>query len=520
LTHDSRWTVEEQERDGVTDELNFMTARDLARRVRDRELSAVEVLQAHLEQIDRVNPIVNAIVTLLPERALAAASAADAALARGDDVGPLHGLPIAHKDTLATKGIRTTQGSPIYVDAVPDENALIVERIQGAGAIPIGKTNVPEFGAGSQTFNTLFGTTLNPYDLSKTPGGSSGGAAAALASGLQPIADGSDLGGSLRNPGGYCNVVGFRPSPGRVPKINTKSAWFDMTVNGPLARTVGDVALMMSVIAGPDRRSPITLEDPGRIFAQPLERDFRGIRVAWSRDLGGLPVDPRTTAVLEARRGVFADLGIDLVEAEPDLSGADEVFHIFRAWDFELSYGDLLDNHRDQLKDTVIWNVEQGRALTGPDIGRAARLRSEIYRRVQSFFADYEFLLLPVSQVPPFPADIPYPTEINGRPMASYIEWMRTCSRITVTGHPAISVPAGFTPEGLPVGLQIVGRTRDDWGVLQLAHAFEGATNHWRHRPPSLAGVPASIENREPASSVCDPAGMMLQTRSESFNSF
>jgi amidase len=477
----------------VSDELNFMTARELVRRIQNREVSAVEVLLAHLEQIDRVNPVVNAIVTLLPERARAAARAADAALARGDDVGPLHGLPIAHKDTLATKGIRTTQGSPIYVDAVPEENALIVERIQRAGAIPIGKTNVPEFGAGSQTFNTVFGTTLNPYDLSKTPGGSSGGAAAALAAGMHPIADGSDLGGSLRNPGGYCNVVGFRPSPGRVPNINTNSAWFDMTVNGPLARTVGDVALMMSVIAGPDLRSPITLEDPGAIFARPLGRDFQGTRVAWSRDLGGLPVDPHTTAVLESQRGVFADLGIDLVEAEPDLSGADEVFHIFRAWDFELSYGDLLDNHRDQLKDTVIWNVEQGLAVTGPEISRAARVRSEIYRRVHDFFGEYEFLLLPVSQVPPFPADIPYPIEINGTPMATYIEWMRTCSRITVTGHPAISVPAGLTPEGLPVGLQIVGRARDDWGVLQLAHAFESATNHWRLRPPSLADATAQV---------------------------
>jgi amidase len=477
----------------VTDEVNFMTARELARRIRARELSAVDVVQAHLDQIGRVNPLVNAIVTLLPERALADARAADAALARGDAVGPLHGLPIAHKDTLATKGIRTTQGSPIYHDFVPEENALIVERLQGAGAISIGKTNVPEFGAGSQTFNTVFGTTLNPYDLTMTPGGSSGGAAAALAAGMHPIADGSDLGGSLRNPGGYCNVVGFRPSPGRVPKINTKSAWFDMTVNGPLARTVGDVALMMSAIAGPDLRSPITLEDPGTIFARPLKRDFRGVRVAWSRDLGGLPVDPRTTAVLESQRGVFADLGIDVVEAEPDLRGADDVFHIFRAWDFESSYGDLYDTRRDQLKDTVIWNVEQGRALSGPEIGRAARLRSENFRRTHDFFAEYEFLLLPVSQVPPFPADVPYPTEINGTPMTTYIEWMRTCSRITVTAHPAISVPAGFTPEGLPVGLQIVGRARDDWGVLQLAHAFEEVTHHWRHRPPRLDDVSAQV---------------------------
>lgn len=470
----------------MTDDLNFVSARELARRIQAREVSAVEVLDAHLEQIGRVDPFVNAIVTLLPERARAQAEAADAALARGEDVGPLHGLPIAHKDTTDTKGIRTTYGSPIYRDFVPEENTLIVERIQRAGAIPIGKTNVPEFGAGSQTFNTVFGATRNPYDLTKTPGGSSGGAAAALATGMHPIADGSDLGGSLRNPGGYCNVVGFRPSPGRVPKVSSQSAWFDMTTNGPLARTVGDVALLMSVIAGPDNRSPISLDDPGAVFAAPLERDFRGVRVAWSRDLGGLPVDPRTTAVLESQRGVFADLGIELIEAEPDLRDADEVFHILRAWNFESGYGELLDTRRDELKVTVIWNIEQGRELSGADVARAYRLRSALYQRVQAFFGEFDFLLAPVSQVPPFPVDTEYPTEINGMPMGTYIEWMRTCSRITVTAHPAISVPAGFTAEGLPVGLQIVGRARDDFGVLQLAHAFEQATNHWQQRPPVL----------------------------------
>jgi amidase len=464
-------------------ELNFLPARELARRIRAREVSSVEVMQAHLDQIARVNPIVNAIITLLPERAMESARAADAALARGDAVGALHGLPIAHKDTTATKGIRTTQGSPLYRDFVPEENALIVERIQSAGAIPIGKTNVPEFGAGSQTFNTLFGTTLNPYDLRRTPGGSSGGAAVALATGMHPIADGGDLGGSLRNPAGYCNVVGFRSSPGRVPRIGSSMAWFDMTVDGPMARTVGDVALLMSVIAGPDRRSPIALDEPGALFVRPLQRDFRGIRIAWSRDLGGLPVDPRTTAVLEAQRGVFADLGIEVIDAEPDLRDADEIFHIYRAWSFESGHGAELDNHRDQLKDTVIWNVEQGRALSGPDIGRAMRLRSDLYRRVQKFFQNYDFLLAPVSQLPPFPAGIPYPTEIAGTQMSTYIEWMRSCSRITVTAHPAISVPAGFTPDDLPVGLQIVGRARDDWGVLQLAHAFEEATGFWQRRP-------------------------------------
>jgi amidase len=475
----------------VTDELNFLTARELTRLMRSREVSAVEVMTAHLDQIERVNPAVNAIVTLLPERAMAGARAADAAIGREKVVGPLHGLPIAHKDTTDTKGIRTTRGSPIYRDHVPTENALIVERLQSAGAIAIGKTNVPEFGAGSQTFNTVFGTTRNPYDLTKTPGGSSGGAAAALATGMQPVADGSDLGGSLRNPGGYCNVVGFRPSPGRVPKINAKSAWFDMSVYGPLARTVGDVALLMSAIAGPDLRDPLSLDDPGAVFARPLARSFQGVRVAWSRDLGGLPVDPRTTTVLEHQRDVFTGLGVEVVDAEPDLSGADEVFHVFRAWAFELGHGEEYDTHRDLLKDTVQWNVEAGRMLSGPEIGRAMRLRSEIYRRAQEFFEEYEFLLLPVSQLPPFSNEIPYPTEVAGVQMATYIEWMRSCSRITVTGHPAISVPAGFTSDGLPVGLQIVGRARDDWGVLQLAHAFEEATGYWRQRPAVAAGTPA-----------------------------
>ncbi len=470
----------------MTDELNFATARELARRIREREVSASEVLEAHLARIEQVNPLVNAIITLLPDRAREQAAAADAALARGDAVGPLHGLPIAHKDTTETKGIRTTKGSPIYRDYIPEQNDLIVERIQAAGAIPIGKTNVPEFGAGSQTFNTLFGPTRNPYDLATTPGGSSGGAAAALATGMHPIADGSDLGGSLRNPGGYCNVVGFRPSAGRVPKVSSQSAWFDMTTTGPLARTVGDVALLMSVVAGPDNRSPICLDAPASTFAAPLDRDFRGARVAWSRNLGGLPVDPRTTAVLESQRPVFSSLGIEVVEDEPDLGAADEVFQILRAWEFANGYGDLLATHRDQLKATVIWNIEQGQTLSGADVARAFRLRSELYQGVQAFFDRYDYLLAPVSQVPPFPVDTEYPTEVNGTPMATYIEWMRSCSRITTTAHPAISVPAGFTPEGLPVGLQIVGRARDDFAVLQLAHAFEQATNHWQRRPPVL----------------------------------
>jgi amidase len=460
----------------------FMTARELAALLHAREISAVELLEAHLEQIARVNPLVNAIVTLVPERAQAAAQAADEATARGDTLGPLHGLPIAHKDMALTKGIRTTFGSPIFRDYVPEEDAIIVERLRGAGAITIGKTNTPEFGAGSQTYNEVFGETLNPYDVTKTCGGSSGGAAVALACGMMPIADGSDLGGSLRNPAGFCNVVGLRPSPGRVPSL-APTGWSPLGVTGPMARTVQDVALMLSAIAGPDARSPIAIEEPARRFAAPLDRDFRDVRIAWSRDLGGLPVDPRVTAVIDAQRAAFQALGCEIDDAELDFDGADEAFKVWRAWGIELVRGALLEQHRPAIKQTVIDEIERGRALTGPELGRADVLRTQLYHRVREFMATREFMVLPVSQVPPFPVEERYVTEINGVAMHSYIDWMKSCYYISVVGLPAISVPCGFTPEGLPVGVQIVGRHHDDLGVLQLAHAFEQATGCWRMRP-------------------------------------
>ncbi len=468
-------------------ELCFLTATELAHRIRTKSVSCREVMEAHLAQIERINPKVNAIVTLLPERALERARQADEALARGDEIGPLHGLPMAHKDLVLTKGIRTTFGSPIFADFVPDQDEIIVERLRSAGAITIGKTNTPEFGAGSQTFNAVFGETLNPYDLTKTCGGSSGGAAVALACGMQPIADGSDLGGSLRNPASFCNVVGFRPSPGRVPIWPARVAWCPLPVEGPMARTVQDVALMLSVIAGPDPRAPISISEPGHLFRRSLERNFAGVRIAWSRDLGGLLVDPRVTAVLEKQRGVFSLLGCNVEEAQPDLRDADEAFRVWRAWLFELGFGEMLRTHRAQMKDTVVWNIEEGVKLTGPQIGQAERKRTELYRRVRQFMERYEFLVLPVSQVPPFDVKQRYVTEINGIKLDTYLDWMRSCYYITVTGLPAVSVPCGFTPEGLPVGVQIVGRHHDDWGVLQLAHAFEQATGFGRQRPGVVA---------------------------------
>ena len=464
-------------------EICFMTAAELSQRIRAKDLSARQVMEAFLTQIERVNPKVNAIVTLLPEQAIEQATAADEVLTRGEAVTALHGLPIAHKDLFPTRGIRTTFGSPIFKDFVPAEDALIVERLKKAGAITIGKTNTPEFGAGAQTYNEVFGETLNPYDTSMTCGGSSGGAAVALACGMLPIADGSDTGGSLRIPANFCNVVGFRTSPGRVPIWPNVVGWFPITVQGPMARTVRDAALILSAIAGPDPRSPIAIADPGSQFYRPLERDFTGVRIAWGHNLGGLPVDARVTNTIDSQRSVFDDLGCVVEDGEPDFAGADEVFKIWRAWRFELAYSDLLKTHRDQLKDTVIWNIEEGMKLNGPQIGQAELKRTEIYHRVRKFMETYEFIILPVNQVPPFDVTQRYVTEIAGEKMETYIDWMKSCYYVTVTGLPAISVPCGFTPEGLPIGVQIVGRHQDDFGVLQLAYAFEQATEFWKQRP-------------------------------------
>jgi amidase len=468
----------------VSTDLCFLTATELARRISAREVSVTEVVQAHLAQIARVNPKVNAIVTLTAERALDDARAKDAALARGEAAGPLFGLPVAHKDLVPTRGIRTTFGSPIYRDHVPDQDALLVERLRAAGAVTIGKTNTPEFGAGSQTFNEVFGRTVNPYDPTKTCGGSSGGAAVALACGMLPIADGSDTGGSLRNPASFCNVVGLRGAIGRVPAWPTDNAWALLHVPGPMARTVADVALMLSAMAGPDRRAPNAVAEPGDRFRAPLGRDFKGVRIAWSRDLGGLPVDRRVTQVLDAQRATFAALGCQVEDGQPDFAEARQVFQVQRALNFATRYGPLLERHRDKIKDTVIWNIEEGQKLTALEIGVADQARTRLYHRVREFMERHEFLLLPAAQVPPFDVTQPYITEINGVRLPTYIDWMRVCSDITVTGLPAISVPAGFTDEGLPVGLQIVGRHQDEWGVLQLAHAFEQATGFHKRRPP------------------------------------
>jgi amidase len=457
-----------------------LSAVEMARLMREGSLSAVELTAAHLERIGRINPKLNAIVTLVPEQAMAAALAADQARARGHSLGLLHGLPVVHKDLQPTKGIRTTFGSPIYRDFVPDIDALLVERARSAGAILLGKSNTPEFGAGSQTFNAVFGATLNPWDTNKTCGGSSGGAAVALATGMTALADGSDLGGSLRNPAAFCGVVGLRTSPGRVPAWPVSTAWSPLSVEGPMGRTVADLALYLAAIAGPDTRAPLSISEPGARFAKPLGRDFRDVRIAWWTSLDGIAFESEVRTIVDAQRGVFEALGCIVEEAEPDWSGVDSSFRTLRQLERLIHLQALRKAHPAAIKDTILAELDAAERLSADEIGAALQRQTEIYERMRRFMQRYEYFVLPVTQVLPFDVRQPYPREIEGQPMSTYIDWMKSCYYVSMTAAPAISVPCGFTASALPVGLQIVARHRDDWGLLQMAHAFEQAVAHQR----------------------------------------
>jgi amidase len=466
-----------------------MRGRELARLIRDRGVSAREVMAAFLAQIERVNPKINAIVAKLSDdKCLALADEADRCLARGDEVGPLHGLPFAFKDLDPAVGFPLTRGSTIFKNFMPSEDSLLVERLRKAGVIPIGKTNVSEFGMGSHTYNDLYGTTLNPYDLTKSAGGSSGGAGAALAAGLLPLASGSDLGGSLRNPANFNNIVALRPTVGLVPTAPTLLPFLGFTVKGPMARSVADVAFLLSAMAGADPRDPACYPSDPRKFAARLERDFKGVRVAWCPDLGGLPVDRRVHAVLDTQRQTFANLGCVVEDACPDLSGADEVFLTIRAWNYWHTLGPLLEKHREEMKPEAVWQIESGSRFTGSEIAKAMTCHGELMEHTRRFQEKYEFLLCAVNQLPPFDATITWPREIEGVKMEHYMAWMKSAYWITPTFCPAIAVPAGFTADGLPVGIQIVGRYRDDFGVLQIAHSFEWATGFGRRRPQIALG--------------------------------
>ena len=441
---------------------------ELARLIRSRELSATELLGAVLARIEQVNPALNAIVTLAAEQAAAVAARLDEQAARGSFAGPLHGLPIAVKDLAETAGIRTTYGSPVFASFVPARDAPHVALLKQAGAVVIGKTNTPEFGAGSQTFNPVFGPTRNPYDTRLTPGGSSGGAAAAVAARMIPFADGSDLAASVRNPAAFCGLVGLRTTPGLVPA----DVLDPLAVVGPIARTAPDAALLLAGMCGSDPGLPLARPDRPGDFLGLRQAQLPGLRVAWTFDLGDLPVQPEVRSVLAACRGALEDAGCAVTDAAPALSEADEVFQVLRAA-LMAGLAPFLRAHRDQVKATLAWNIEKGVALGGEQIAAAHAAHAQVFARFRDFLAGgpYDVLALPTVQVVPFPVEQEWVTQINGVPMATYIDWMRSCSRITVTAHPAVSVPAGLTSAGLPVGLQLVGRYGADRRLLEIAAA-------------------------------------------------
>jgi amidase len=477
-------------------DLCFLPATQLARLYRTRRISPLEVMQAVLARIDAVNPTVNACVTVARESALAEARRATRLLSRRSAaLPPLHGVPVSIKDLFATKGIRTTWASLIYKDYVPDADDLVVERLKVAGAIVVGKTNTPEFGAGGNTFNAVFGATHNPWNPALTCGGSSGGAAVAVATGMGPIAQGSDLGGSLRVPAAFCGVVGFRTTPGLVPSHPRALAWDTLGAIGPIARTVADVALMLSAMAGPDDRVPLSYEVDTSQFTRAVRApSIKGWKVAWTPDLHGLiPVDDEVRRVAHDAVRVFRGLGARIETACPDFSEVPDIIRGTRALSMVALHADKLPQWREQMQKDLVSDVEQGLALTTRDIARSELLRSALWQRVQTFMTTRDLLVLPTVAVPPFPAEQPYPTEINGKPLDSYFQWFSLTYGITLTGLPAISVPCGFTRSGLPVGLQIVGRRRQEVAVLRAAAAFEAAAPWAARLPPVVTALEAGV---------------------------
>ncbi len=477
-----------------TTEICFASAARLAHMVRTRKLSCTEVMNAFYDRIEEANPYLNAICTLIERQsACDQAQLLDHRIQAGESLGALAGLPIGVKDLVETSAIRTSMGSPLFADFIPSYDALMVSRMKAADAIIIGKTNVPEFGAGSHSFNRLFGVTRNPYDINRSAGGSSGGAAAALAAGMLPLADGSDLGGSLRNPASFCNVVGFRPSPGRVPTWPSPSPYAPLPVLGPMGRSVADVALLLSVIAGPDQRAPLSIEqNPDRFAAlfrvasegSPSGANVtKGTRIAWSRDLGFLPVESSVIDVLENAVTTLTDLGCRVSEDAPDLRGSEEVFLTLRAAAFASRFKKPLEKTPELLKDTIRWNTEVGLALSVTDIARAEERRVALFERTLRFFDDYDFLVLPAAQVSPFPVEWDWVKDIEGTHFENYLQWMQICCAITLTTLPSISVPAGFTADGLPVGLQIVAKPHADLELLRFAMAFESLRKFAQKRP-------------------------------------
>ncbi|HEX2440936.1 MAG TPA: amidase family protein [Methylomirabilota bacterium] len=474
-------------------DLTFLAAGELIKLYRTRRVSPLEVMQALLARIDAVNPRVNAIVTLARDAALWNARRATATLKRGATLPPLFGVPVTIKDVTPTAGIRTTQGSKLFEDHVPVEDALVVQRLKAAGAIVLGKTNTPEFAFGPNTVNALFGATRNPWDLSRTAGGSSGGAAAALATGMCPLAEGTDLGGSLRGPASFCGVIGFRTTPGLIPRYPSALAWDSYSVEGPMARTVSDTALMLSVMAGPDDRAPLSYDvDTRQLVAATRAPSVKGWRVAWTIDLGGLVlVDDEVRAIVEHAVAVFRGLGARVEAACPDMSDVPEIVRLTRGQLMVARHADKLAEHRAILQAGLVENTEAGLAQTPREIAEGELLRTRQWQRVREFLEPRDVWLTPTMAVPPFPVEHPHILEVNGKPVGRAMQRSHLTYAFSVLGLPAISIPCGFTRAGLPVGLQIVGKRRGEAAVLRAAAAFELA-QPWADRRPPVLGAPTA----------------------------
>jgi len=474
-------------------DLILADALDLSQWIRLRKVSCHEVMNAFLDHIERVNTPANAIVSLRPRDVLLReADERDAQLARGEYLGWLHGIPQAPKDLMATAGLASTQGSPIFRNEVPAADALTAARMRAQGAIFIGKTNTPEFGLGSHTYNPVFGTTLNAYDPSRSAGGSSGGAAVALALRMLPVADGSDMMGSLRNPAGWNNVFGFRPSQGRVPAAPAPDLFFhQLSQGGPMGRSVADLAMLLATQAGYDARAPLSLDEDASVFTGPLARDFGGTRIGWLGDYDGyLPMEDGVLALCESALRDFEAIGCHV---EPARAG----FPMERVWQAWITLrqfscaGTLGGLWRDPakralLKPEAVWEAESGQRLSGADIWNASVLRSQWYNALLALFERYDYLVLPTAQLFPFDAREPWPKAIAGKPMDTYHRWMEVVIGATLGGLPVAAVPAGFNEQGLPMGLQIIGKPRGDFAVLQLADAYDRATRWVARRLPPL----------------------------------
>ena len=467
------------------DELCWTSAADLAAAIRDRRLSPVEVTDAVLARIEAVNPQVNAYCTVVADRARAEARAAEAAVMRGDALGPLHGVPISFKDLTPTAGIRTTFGSKIFEHHVPTDDAAVVERARRAGAIVIGKTNTPEFGCKGVTDNLIFGHTRNPWRLDRIAGGSSGGAGAAVAAGLGPIAEGSDLAGSIRIPAAVCGVVGLKPSLGRIPRVPVLNGYTALSHVGPLTRTVRDAALALSVWAGPDERDPQSLPATGDDFARAADGGIRGLRIGWSPDLGYAAVDPEIRRITAAAAKLFSTVGATVEESHPGFEDPLPLFIDLTAPIRAASMAPHWEKWSEQMDPFLHLRMSHGEKMSAIDSERATHRRTAFWQTVRRFFERYDLLVTPTTSVAAFPIGVSYPAEIEGRAIDNQLQWFPFTFPFSITGQPAITVPCGFTAEGLPVGLQIVGKRFADATVLRAGAAFEAA-QPWAARRPSL----------------------------------